>query len=158
RRSGFYVTLDARSTRGAVSAVAARVVDARAPADRLTSALADRLAARLGLACGLLCEPDALFTDDSLRSYTVGAGTVLAFVASGPRSVTARLFRLTRARAAGGVLLTLGLIICLLTQWRQASGALERLTPIAVALACLALVPLNLLSSFSPIFDPAVYF
>src|SRR5690606_1957392 len=93
-----------------------------------------------------------------LRAYTVSADTVLAFEAVVPPSETARLFRLTRARAAGGVLLTLGLIIFLLTQWRQASGALERLTPIAVALACLALVPLNLLSSFSPIFDPAVYF
>src|SRR5690606_37140128 len=120
RRSGFYVTLDARATRGAVTAVASRVVDARAPADRLTSALADRLAARLGLADVMIDEPDALFTDDSLRAYTVSADTVLAFEAVVPPSETARLFRLTRARAAGGVLLTLGLIIFLLTQWRQA--------------------------------------
>ena len=158
RRTGFYVTLEARQARGDLTAVAARVVDTRPPADRLTTTLAERLAERLGLADVMIAEPDARFADDTLRAYTVGADTVALYESVVPPSETVQLFRLTRARAAGGVLLTLGLIIFLLTQWRQATGVLGRLAPIGVALGCLALVPLNLLSSFTPVFDPAVYF
>ena len=158
RRTGFYVILEARASRGALTAVASRVVDARAPADRLTSSLADRLAGRLGLADVMIAEPAALELDDSLRAYAVGGETVLAYELLVPPPATARLLRLSRARAVGGVLLTLALLIYLLTQWRQASGIAGRLAPIGVALACLAIVPLNLLSSFTPLFDPGVYF
>jgi signal transduction histidine kinase len=158
RRTGFYVTLEARETRGDLTAVASRVVDTRAPADRLTITLAERLAERYGLADVMIAEPDARFADDSLRAYLIDGDTIALYESVVPPSQTVQLFRLTSARVAGGVLLTIGLIIFLLTQWRQAIGVLGRLAPIGVALGCLALVPLNLLSSYTPIFDPAVYF
>jgi signal transduction histidine kinase len=158
RRNGFYVLLEARASRGTLAAVASRVVDTRAPADRLTSSLSERLAGRLGLADVVIAEPEALATGDSLRAYTVGADTVLAYEMLVPPPATARLLRLSRARAVGGVLLTLALLIYLLSQWRQAGGVAGRLAPVGVALACLAIVPLNLLSSFTPLFDPSLYF
>ena len=158
RSTGFYVTVEARSSLGARTAIASRVVDARAPADRLTSALGDRLAERLGLAEVVIAEPAALAFDDSLQAYVAEGDTVLSFEAIVPPAATVRLLRLSRARVAGGALLTLALLLYMLTQWRQAAGVGGRLTPIAVALVCLALVPLNLLSSVTPVFDPAVYF
>ncbi|MGI8843179.1 MAG: sensor histidine kinase [Gemmatimonadaceae bacterium] len=158
RSTGFYIVLEVRAANDSAAAIASSVVDARSPADRLTSTLAGRLATRLGLADVMIADAGALVRNDSLQAYTFAGDTVLAFEAAVPEGATARLFRLSRARAAGGVLLTLGLLMYLLAHWRQAHGVPGRLAPIGVALACLALVPLNLLSSFTPLFDPAVYF
>jgi signal transduction histidine kinase len=151
----FYVTLEATAWRGSQRATASLIVDASPPATRLTSALLERIAERYGLD-DIRVLPVA--ADSGMRTLVVRGDTLLAYRAVTAGPAAARLYLLSRARTVAGVLLTLALLMYMLSLWRGARGIAGRLTPIAVAMLCLALVPLNLLSNLSPLFDPAIYF
>ncbi|MEJ7809369.1 MAG: ATP-binding protein [Gemmatimonadaceae bacterium] len=174
--STFYVTLEARATRGETRAVASAIVHSEAPADQLTDALDEQIARQKGLrgfAFSAASASPGLGGDSaqsrSAASLPPDASESFVFAPGGDtlfrvRPVPlgqgeTRLFAEGRARVVGSAILALALALYLAASWAAATGSVWRLlAPLAVALACLAFVPLNSLSNSIRLFDPTVYF
>ena len=154
--SEFYSTLNVVRTRGDRRAVASAVLDAAAPADKLTPSLAKRVA-----------------SSGEVDSYVLAPGNeagggevVLSSEGTPLLRATARLapaeearFRQTSTwRGRVTILLVIGVLVLLAYVWKDRRALPERLFAIGVALAVTALVPWNAFSNTSRLFDPAYYF
>lgn len=164
-QSPFYVTLYAAATRGETRAVASAVIHAESPGDSLVSALADRVASRVGLNGFVLdVDPRAHPAADTGAAqqpplvFAPAQDTLLAVRPVSPEREEARLGVMEAARTAGTVTLALGLLCFLAAVWREERTFGWRLVPLGVWLIAIALAPLSALSSDSTLFDPTVYY
>ena len=153
----FYVTLYAAAERGQRRSVASTLVHAEAPADRLAHAVDEPLAARSGLHGFQFVLPTVRELSESVPYVGRGGDTLFRARALVPAQGEAALLALDRARERGTLLLALAVILFLAASWTRLRTLTWRLVTLAVALACLALVPLGTFSSDTPLFDPAVY-
>ena len=153
----FYTVLYAVMTRGSRRAVATSVAYAEPPADQLVPAFGNRIASDLGL--------HAFDITATARGANVGAfiffagsDTLLVAHAVAPGEEEARLTALVRVRLTGSILLAIAFAFYLVASWRRRRSLPGRLAPLAVALALLALIPLNAFSGSGVFFDPTVYY
>ena len=155
--SEFYTTLYAVAERGADRAVATLLVEARPPADRLSDPLEGlvvRTADVEAFAFGADADPAAL-------GYFVLAADSQPLIGISPTPLgreRAQLAVLESARLRGTIVLALGLAFFITTVWRTTRSIAARLGALGVALACIAIAPLNELSNASRLFDPAIYY
>jgi len=164
-QSPFYVTLYAAAARGETRAVASAVIHAGSPGDSLVSALADRVASRVGLNGFVVdVDPRAHAGADTVAGqlpalvFAPARDTLLAVHPVPPEREEARLGVMEAARTAGTVTLALALVCFLGAVWREERSFAWRLVPLGVWLVAVALTPLSALSSDSTLFDPTVYY
>ena len=153
----FYTVLYAVMTRGSRRAVATSVAYAEPPADQLVPAIGNRIATDLGLHA---FDITATAKDANVGAFVffAGADTLLVAHAVAPGEEEARLTALVRVRLSGSILLAVAFAFYLVASWRRRRSLPGRLAPLAVALALLALIPLNAFSSNGVFFDPTVYY
>jgi signal transduction histidine kinase len=154
--SPFYTTLNVVQTRGNRRAVATSVLEAFAPADRLTETLEKQLATEQGVT-GYEFSPPADVRDGPVVMTSNGTPILRAL----PQLATAEELRFRRAatlRARGTITLVILTLAFLFFAWRIRRHLAIRLFAIAVALLVTALVPWNSFSNTARIFDPAFYF
>src|SRR5438270_151836 len=152
----FYVTMSVVQSRGSRRAVASAVLDAAAPADRLTGTLNERVAPAQGVTSYDFAPPTSL-RGGPIVLVSDGAPMLRAI----PKLATAEEVGFRRAsmlRARGTIVLVLLTLIFLGVAWRDRHALGQRLLAAAVALTIAALVPWNSFSNTSRIFDPAYYF
>ena len=153
----FYTVLYAVMTRGSRRAVATSVAYAEPPADQLVPAIGNRIASDVGLH-----DFDITATAKGAGAgafvFLAGADTLLVAHAVAPGEEEARLTALVRVRLTGAILLAIAFGCYLVASWRRRRSLPGRLAPLAVALALLAVLPLNAFSSSGVFFDPTVYY
>ncbi|HEX6058669.1 MAG TPA: ATP-binding protein [Gemmatimonadaceae bacterium] len=158
--SPFYVVLTVAETRGDRRAVAASLLHAVPPADRLARPL-DALAARSGGARAfeyraLHAAPDSL--ERPWYRIALREGEAIAARPAALSEGETRLRVVERARFRGAALLALALAIIVGAVWRATRRLALRFAALGLALACVAIVPLTAFSNASRLFDPALYF
>jgi two-component system nitrogen regulation sensor histidine kinase NtrY len=153
----FYVTLYAAAERGERRAVASTLVHAEPPADRLAHAVDERLAARARLHGFQFVLPTVRELPESMPYVGRGGDTLFRGRPLVPAQGEAALLALDRARERGAALLAVAMLFFLAASWARLRPLTWRLITLAVALACLGLVPLGTFSSDTSLFDPAVY-
>jgi two-component system nitrogen regulation sensor histidine kinase NtrY len=156
--STFYLTFYATAQDASSRAVSTVLLSAAAPADRLSRPLAQRIARDVGLTDFVFSAPGTF----------AGPGPVLHFAYEGKPLLDARaapleagevLQRLNeRLRIRVGLILGAALACFIIAAWRETRLIVPRLAALAVALACVALVPVNEYSNYTRLFDPSVYF
>ena len=156
--SDFYLTLYATAQANGDRAVATMLLSAAPPANRLSKPLSQRIARTAGL-------DD--FTFSAPGTFT-GPAPVLHFAFEGRPILDARAAAVEageviqrlheRLRVDVGVLLAAALACFIIAAWRETRAVLPRLATLGIALASVALVPLNEYSNYTRLFDPAVYF
>ncbi|HEY6088909.1 MAG TPA: histidine kinase dimerization/phospho-acceptor domain-containing protein, partial [Gemmatimonadaceae bacterium] len=154
--SPFYTTLNVVKTRGDRRAVASAVLEAAAPADRLTESLSSRLDPAQGVASYEFAPVADTRGGPIVLSH---GGAPLARVL--PHLAPAEEVRFRRAsmlRARGAVVLVILALAFLVYAWRDRRALTDRLFAVAVALGITSLVPWNSFSNTSRLFDPAYYF
>ena len=154
--SDFYSTLNVVRQRGERRAVASAVLQAHPPADNLTESLASRVA-----------------LSGEVDSYTLGPGgdvdagpVVLAVNGTPLLRANARLapseevrFRKMATWRGRVTIVLVALVVALLGYvWKDRRALPERLVAVGVGLAITAVIPWNLFSNTSRLFDPAFYF
>ncbi|HEV7705595.1 MAG TPA: hypothetical protein VGO46_14960, partial [Gemmatimonadaceae bacterium] len=153
----FYTVLYAVMTRGSRRAVATAVAYAEPPGDQIVPAIGNRIATDLGLHA---FEITATAKDANVGAFVffAGADTLLVAHAVAPGEEEARLNALVHVRISGTILLAVAFVLYLVASWRRRRSLVGRLVPLVVALALLALIPLNAFSSNGVFFDPTVYY
>jgi two-component system nitrogen regulation sensor histidine kinase NtrY len=148
-----YVGLDSGATR----VVAASLLYAAAPGDRLARGLTQRLPSdevTEGFAFG---PPDDTSDAGALRYLDRGRPLFVARAqVPSPGEVRYRL--LERARVRVGVALLFALAAFLIAVTRRQAGILSAAAGVLVVLRCIAVVPLSEFSTRSRLFDASVYF
>jgi signal transduction histidine kinase len=154
--SEFYLALYATAQRGSDRAVATLLVEARPPADRLSEPLERIVAERVGVADFHFAD----HADSTALGFFVHGATARPLMVSPAPLVQQRvlLATLEGARVRGTVILALALMLFVAVVWRRNRGIMGRLAALAVALAVVAVAPLNELSNASRLFDPAIYY
>ncbi|MDB4906399.1 MAG: hypothetical protein JWO05_1183 [Gemmatimonadetes bacterium] len=152
--SDFYLTLYRVARSGSRHAVATVLLDAAPPADKLSHALAVRVAG--GEAGAFSFAPGGGVAE-------AGAGAMLSRTWLTARVVpptegAARLQLLEQVRGRAGFFLAVALAAFLVAAWRLSRESRWRVLLLAVALACTALAPLNEYSNLTRLFDPALFF
>ncbi|HEX6251168.1 MAG TPA: ATP-binding protein [Gemmatimonadaceae bacterium] len=150
----FYVAVAVTRAAGSRRAVAAAVVQALPPADRLASGLADRMVRANTVGGFALTAPPGPGVP-ILR----GADGVPLLMAE-PIALSAGQIRLASAarwRARVVLVFAVALIVFLAVAART-GGAGERVVAFGVAIGALGLIPFNAFSGHSRLFDPAYYF
>ena len=152
--SDFYLTLYRTVRSGSRRAVATVLLDAAPPADRLSHALAVRVANG---------EPGAFSFAPGGVPAEPGAGATLSRPWLSARVVpktagAAQLQVLEAVRERAGLFLALALAAFLVAAWRLSRESRWRALLLVVALACTALAPLNEYSNLTRLFDPALFF
>ena len=153
----FYTVLYASRSRGDRRAVATAVAYAEPPGDQLAPGIGNRIAAAQGLHAFEVLPSQAGAMVGSFV-YLAGGDTLLVAHAVAPGQEEARLNTLVHVRLSGALLLVLAFALFLIASWRRRQPLLVRLFPLAVALALVALVPLNAFSTNDVFFDPTVYY
>lgn len=154
----FYLALQIVQGRGDARAAAIALLDAEAPADRLSAPLARLVADQMGLSGFSFAAAVDSSSGTGVLHYAV-RGQRLFDVRVDPSAqgtVVQRIAESVRARA--GLVFSLALAFFIIGVWRGTRTLTERLGALAVALACTALVPLNQYSNLTRLFDPSVYF
>ena len=157
-RSSFYLALYATSVRDGARAVAVAVVHAEPPADRLATPLAAGVSRVTGSREFRFAAADSAPAGDLTFAYAPGGRVLFQVGVVPPEREAAHLRALGRARTAGTLLLVAATFFFVLASWRRERSLSGRLVPLAVALVCLALAPLNTFSGETSWFDPAVYY
>jgi signal transduction histidine kinase len=155
--SEFYTTLYAVAQRGADRAVATLLLDARPPADRLSQSLESIVTRSLAVRdfdFGSAADPAA-------PGFFQLAADGRPLVGVSPRPLAperAMVAVLEAARLRGAMILALALAFFIAVVWRGTRSIVARLGALAIALDCIAIAPLNVLSNASRVFDPAIYY
>ena len=148
-----YVVLDSGGTR----AMAASLLYAAPPADRLARGLTQRLPSdevTEGFSFG---PPDDATTGGALR-YLDGGRPLFVARAHVPSAGEVRYRLLERARVRVGEALLIALAAFLIAVTRRQAGVLASAAGVLVVLRCIAVVPLSEFSTRSRFFDASVYF
>jgi signal transduction histidine kinase len=155
--SEFHTTLYAVAARGTDRAVATLLVEARPPADRLSEPLERLVATTMGVED---FEIGAMADSSALGYFVLDVnGQRLFGVSPVPLAPErAELAMLEAARLRGAIVLAVALILFIAVIWRATRSIGVRLGVLAVAIACIAIAPLNELSNASRLFDPAIYY
>lgn len=148
-----YVVDDSGSTR----TVAASLLYALSPADRLTRGLAQRIASGEVSEGFSFDPPSDTVRAEELRYVDEGR---LLFTARAliPSQGEVRLRLQERASVRVGLAMLVALFAFLIAVARRGGGAVSVLGGALVVLTCLAIIPLNDYSSRSRLFDASVYF
>ena len=155
--TSFYVTLHVVAERNGATATAATLLQAIAPADRLARGLDRVIADETGVR-GFEIVPPGGMRGTAIVPLVTG-GDTLALVRALPASqAETRLHLVERARVRGAILLVVSIVLLLVAVWRHARPLPLRVAALAVALSCVAIVPLNEFSNATRLFDPAYYF
>jgi two-component system, NtrC family, nitrogen regulation sensor histidine kinase NtrY len=154
----FHVVLYATADSLGRRAVAASVLSADPPADRLVHGLQDGVAQRAGLS-GFRFDYAEMGTGDAEALIVHAGGAPVASIkALAPNREEALLLAVERARSIGVIALGAALLLLVLGSWRVRTTLRWRLVPLAATLAVIALVPLSAFSRVTVLFDPTVYF
>jgi signal transduction histidine kinase len=153
----FYVTLYASAERGERRAVAAALVHAEPPADRLAHAVDEPLAARSGLHGFQFALPTVRELAESAPYVGRGGDTLFRVRPRVPAQGEAALIALDRTRERGAIMLAVAIVLLLAASWARLRTLVWRLGTLGIALACVGLVPLGTFSSDTSLFDPTVY-
>ncbi len=161
-RTTFYLALQAIARHGPDRAVATALIHADPPADRLSSPLDERVAAQTAVRGFHFADPADAGPGDSATLFTPeGAASppLLAFRPDIRRQPEAAMRTTERAQRRGALAVALALALFLAGEWRPRRAApLRRVMVLAVALAVLAVLPLNAFSNATQLFDPTYYF
>lgn len=156
-RTPFYEVLAAGGASGGRRAVATVLLHAHPPADVLATSMADRIVASTAA--------QEIYLEQSAPGPSPGGATIELADGSWLTARIAPLIRdevalrtLEGARGRGLLALSLLMLGFLASVWGPSVGLPVRLTALGVALAAVAVVPLNALSNVSPLFDPTYYF
>ena len=153
----FGLTLYAAVDSGATRGVAASLLAAEPPADRLSRGLAQRLPST-AIAEGFIFSPPSDSGTPGALTYVDRGRALFVARAVVPSHGEVRFRLLERARVRVGVALIVALLGFLLLVVRREIGALGAAAGVLAVLRCVALVPLSEYSTRSRLFDPAVYF
>jgi signal transduction histidine kinase len=125
------------------------------PADRLSAALDDEVAQRVGVpSFELHLAPGPAVG----RAFAIG-GDTLRFRVDSLLSGTAALGIAERSRVPGALLLAAALVALLVGGWQRPASLAWRVVPAATALLALAIIPLNQsFSNVTSVFDATYYF
>lgn len=157
-RTPFYDVLTVGVSRGARRAVATLLLQARPPADRLARSLEQQVVASSAAQAVHfdLADPGAIPVADAALRLQNG-DWLLGRVAPLVRDEIV-LRTQEGARSWGLLWLSLLAVTFLASVWGPSQQLGVRLAALAVALAAVAIVPLNALSNVSQLFDPTYYF
>ena len=153
----FGLTLYASSDSGGVRAVAAALLYASPPADRLARGLAQRIPGSEVTEGFVFTAPTDSAGPDALRYSDAGRPLFVAR-ALVPSADEVRERMRERARVRVGVALLVALVALLAAASRREAGALATIGAVLVVLRCIAVVPLSVFSTRSRLFDASVYF
>jgi signal transduction histidine kinase len=153
----FGLTLYAAADSGTVRAVAASLLYAAPPADRLVRGLAQQISNDEITEGFSFSGPSDSVTADAMRYEDQGRPLFVAR-ANIPSEGEVRFRLLERARVRAGIALLLALIVFLFTVARREAGGLAVALGALVVLRCIVTVPLSEFSTRSRLFDAAVYF
>ena len=151
------LTLYASADSGGSRGVAASLLYAAPPADRLTRGLAQLLPSN-EVTEGFSFAPgtDSVGTD-ALR-YSDGSRPLFVARAVLPSIEEVRFRMLERARVRVGVVLLLAMLALIVAASRSQAGPVVAAGTVIVLLRCVAVVPLSEFSTRSRLFDASVYF
>lgn len=155
-RTPFYVTLYAAATDRRRRAVATALLHAEPPATAISTPLDAMVARKVGVRGYELTRDSAAAPGTALALRDGGPPLVARVLRSSPEETSLRLSE--RARVRVGLLTALALAAFVGAVWRARRRLRWRFAALGVALAVLALVPLNELSNVTRLFDPAIYF
>jgi signal transduction histidine kinase len=154
----FYLALQVMARRAGTRAVAATLIDAAPPGDRLAATLAKPIAAEASLARFAFSPPSDTGTSADVLRYAI-AGRRVFDVRAVPLVQGEVLQHVTETvRARAGLAFVIALACFIIGVWRGTRLMSQRAAALAVGLACTALVPLSQYSNLTRLFDPAVYF
>jgi signal transduction histidine kinase len=148
-----YAAADSAGTR----AVAASLLYAASPAERLTEGLAQRLPST-EVTEGFVFAPPGDRNSAGALHYTDGGRELFVARALLPSVGEVRFRMLERARVRVGIGLLIAITAFLIMVVRKEAGALASLGGLLVVLRCIAIVPFSAFSARSRLFDAAVYF
>ena len=160
-RTPFYLSIQATVRRGNGLAIATALLHADPPGDRIPQPLDLELARRTGV-------DGFTFVVPSVGASVDGAPATATFAPSGtpllglrprpPRYEEARVRAVEHARSRGLLAFAIAMIAFLSAEWRPRTAVWwRRVAALAVPLATLAIVPLNVFSTASRLFDPAYF-
>ncbi|HKH94130.1 MAG TPA: ATP-binding protein [Gemmatimonadaceae bacterium] len=153
----FGLTLYAASDSGGVRAMAASLLYASPPADRLTRGLAQRLPGSEVTEGFVFSTPSDSASGDALR-YTDAGRPLFVAHAIVPSADEVRFRMRERARVRVGVALLIALVALVVAASRREVGTLATVGAVLVVLCTVAIVPLSEFSTRSRFFDASVYF
>ncbi|MES2177197.1 MAG: ATP-binding protein [Gemmatimonadota bacterium] len=148
-----YVTDDSAS----VHTVAASLLYALSPADRLTRGVSQRLASDEVTEGFDFAPPSDSAGPNDLRYVDQGRALFIARPLI-PSVGEVRLRMLERSRVRVGIALLVAMFAFLIGVARRGGSPLAVVAGAGVMLACLAVIPLNEFSTRSRLFDPSVYY
>jgi two-component system nitrogen regulation sensor histidine kinase NtrY len=159
----FYLALYVVEREGAQRAVAARLLYAASPADRMVQSIGADAARRAGGAGGGIAGYRFVPARDSAtlpgaRGIRLGDHALFAARAELLTDGEVRLRLLERARLLVGSALALALACFIVAAWRAQRRVRVRILLVGIALAAVALTPLSAFSNYSRLFDPTLYF
>ncbi len=153
----FGLTLYAAATSGGVRGVAASLLFAAPPADRLIQGLANALPSDEVTEGFVFGPPGDSATSESLQ-YADGSRPLFVARPLVPSPAEVRYRLLERARVRVGIALLVALGALLVTVARRPAGWLAAGGGVLVILGCIATVPLSEFSTRTRLFDPSMYF
>jgi signal transduction histidine kinase len=156
--SPFYVTLYAAVVKGESRAVATATVHAAPPGDEFAPAIANRVASKIRLHAFEIAPREQVARDSGAVVFAPVGDTLLVARAVAPGMEEARLLALERVRGRGAAAIVLTLVLYLIVVWRSERAVRWRVSPLAVALLGVTLIPLSTFSSRWVLFDPTVYY
>ena len=154
----FYLALQVLQRRGDISSVAVVLLDAEAPADRLSSPLARRVAADAGLSGFTFAPPSDSAPSPERLQYTINGQRLFDVRADSLMQGEVQQRIEERVRGRAGVVFVGALALFIIGVWRGARTLAQRVAALGVGLACTALVPLSQYSNLTRLFDPGIYF
>ncbi len=152
-----YLVAYAVATRGSDVAVAASLLHAEPPADRLSAPLDERVAAAAGVQGFLYAEPAAAAGIAEAVVLRMDDRPVLAARAAVASVEGLRVEAWDRLLPRAGGALAVLVLLLITIAWRRDTGLAPRLSALAVAFAALAILPLSAFSNVSALFDPSFY-
>ncbi|HUH02827.1 MAG TPA: hypothetical protein VML75_12605, partial [Kofleriaceae bacterium] len=153
----FYLVAYATAVRGAELAIATSLIHAEPPADQLSAALDERVAAANGVQGFIYADAAAAAGVAEAVVLRIGETPVLAARAAVAPVDVLRLNAWDRVLPNAGGALAMLVLLLIAVAWRRDTGLGLRMSALGVAFATLAILPLSVFSNVSPLFDPTFY-
>ena len=161
-RTPLYLELRVTHAQGPRRATAVVLLDADSPGDRLSRPLSRVTSGRGGfqrfeLTPAQSTAPPPHPPGQTLRYAVAGKPLLDVGIAAPSQEEVAFAIR-ERARIVVSAVLALALLAFIIAVWRNMRALGPRLSALALALVCTAIVPVNQYSNVSRLFDPSVYY